>query len=242
MGEKAEVTVAPKGGIVPQVAYITNVLTKIKEDFLAVNAGLDFDFVRMGTWLTVSKKGHFIEKDPNSGDILEDYGDALDVVIALGEKRWSLWGHKDSAEDGQLIVASHDQDKAIEEFRAWSAENPEAAEQYDESEIKLRYMAYVVPVDTLTTTDAEGKQIPNDFPKVYLVSLSPTATISFGRWAMDRVFQGKYADRDIPKGTGVSSIVTRIFTAEESRGNNEWVGVRFDAVGMFVPAEYGLTV
>jgi hypothetical protein len=195
----------------------------------------------MGTWLSVSKKGNFIEKDPTNNDIIEDYGDSLDVVIAMGEKRWSLWGHKESSEEGQLIVAQRDYDRAIEEFRAWVEENPEVAEQYEEKEIQLRYMAYVVPVSSLCTKDEKGEIIPADFPKIYLVSFSPTATISFGKWAMNMVFQGKYTDRGIPKGSGVTGIVTRLWTAEEHSGTNDWVGIRFDAVGPFVPAEYGLS-
>ena len=45
--------------------YVTQMLSSIKEDFLAVNSDMDFDFVNIGTWLNISKKGNFVEKDGN---------------------------------------------------------------------------------------------------------------------------------------------------------------------------------
>ncbi len=40
-------------------AYITNILKGIMDAFIAANDGLDMDFVYMGSWLVIDKKGNF---------------------------------------------------------------------------------------------------------------------------------------------------------------------------------------
>ena len=42
--------------------YISAILEETKQGFVEANNGLDMDFVRMGEWLTVNKKGNFVEK------------------------------------------------------------------------------------------------------------------------------------------------------------------------------------
>lgn len=209
-------------------AYITGLLNTIKEDFVVANDGLDMDFVYMGTWLVMDKKGVFVEKDdPNI-----KYGDSIDVVVGQGEKRWSLWGIQNSPEDGQLIVACKEKDDAIVQLTAWLEENPDAASRYSIADLELRYMAFVVPVATITQ---------NDIPKVYLMSFAPTATISWGKFAM-KVYQGGYKAAGIPVRTGVNRVVTRLSTSEK-KGKDpsiSWLGIDFEAVGLFNPEEYGL--
>ena len=229
--EAALQTVNSEGALVkPPVvgtAYITQLLTAIKEDFVAANEGLDMDFVFMGTWLTIDKKGNFVEKD----DETVQYGDTIDVVVGQGEKRWSAWGLKDSPEDGQLIVACKEKADADEQLTAWLEANPDAAVRYNLDSLGLRYMAFVVPVSTLSA---------EDFPKVYLMSFSPTGTIDYGKYAMG-VFQGKYKLQGIKARTGINKVVTRLVTIEKTSKKNDWIGIDFKAVGMFNPADYGLT-
>lgn len=215
----------------PKMSYIQAILEETKEGFMEANQGMDFDFVHMGEWLTKNSKGNFIEKE----DETVDYGDTIDVVIGLGEKRYSLWGFDDSPEEGQLIVAEREQKDAFEALEAFLELNPEAAERYNYDDIKLRYMAMVVPVDSL----GDG-----EFPQIYNVSLSPSDTIVFGRWAMS-VFQGKGLAKQagIPRGTGINRIVTRLKTVERTNRNNsaqKWIGIDFEPVGMFNPADYGI--
>jgi hypothetical protein len=216
-------------------AYVTAVINAMQQQFLAVNEGLDLDFVYMGSWLVIDKKGIFVEKDTKDDPANRiAYGDTIDVVIAKGEQRWSLWGHQDSKEDGQLIVAHKDKEQAIEMFRQWQAENPESGSEYTEDEVLLRYLAYVVPVETIK---------PGDFPKIYLFGFSPTATIAFGKWAFDKVFQGRYSNAGIPKGTGINRVVCRLTTSEKKKRDNasiQYIGIDFGAVGMFNPADYGI--
>lgn len=208
-------------------AYITGLLNTIKEDFIAANEGLDMDFVYMGTWLVINKKGNFVEKD----DDTISYGDKIDVVIGQGEKRWSLWGLEKSPEDGQLIVACKEKDEAVAQLEAWLDENPEARSRYTINDLELRYMAFVVPVSTLGA---------DDFPKIYLMSFSPTVTITYGKYAMS-VYQGKYKAQGVVPRTGINKVVTRLSTSEkQGKSNNSWIGIDFDAVGMFEPAEYGI--
>lgn len=212
-------------------SYISNILEATKQGFLEENAGLDFDFVHMGEWLSLNKKGDFVEKD--NEDV--KYGESIDVVIGLGEKRYSLWGFDDTPEEGELIVAESTQEAAYEAFEQYLELNQEAAERYTYDDIKLRYMAMVVPVDSLK----EG-----EFPQIYNVSLSPTDTIIFGRWAMS-VYQGKGVAKQagIPRGTGVNKIVTRLKSVERQSRNDKsksWLGIDFEAVGMFNPEEFGI--
>ena len=211
--------------------YITAILEETKQGFTEANAGLDMDFVRMGEWLTVNKKGNFVEKDDEN----VTYGDSIDVVIGYGEQRWSVWGKQDSPEDGQLIVAETRKEDAEVVLNQWLAENPQAAERYELDDIQLRYMASVVPVSTLS---------PDDFPRIYLMSFSPTDTIIFGRFAMN-VYTGKYKALSVPSKLGVNKIVTRLVTTErKSRTNasNQWIGIDFQPVGVFNPADYGIDV
>lgn len=207
-------------------AYITGLLEGIKTDFIAANDGLDMDFVYMGTWLVINKKGGFQEKD----DETIKYGDSIDVVIGQGEKRWSLWGLEKSPEEGQLIASAKEKEDAEVALTEWLEANPEAQSRYSLNDLDLRYMAFVVPVSTL---------VPDDFPKIYLMSFSPTATISFGKYAM-KVYQGGYKNAGIPARIGVNKVVTRIVTSEKKGKTNSWIGIDFSAVGLFTPSDYGI--
>lgn len=215
------ITPAKKGA-----AYITNILKGIMDAFIEANDGLDMDFVYMGSWLVINKKGEFVEKD----DETVRYGDHIDVVVGQGEKRWSLWGAQNSPEDGQLIVACKERVDAEAMLTAWLQENPEASNRYSLTDLELRYMAFVVPVDTVNG---------EDMPKIYLMSFSPTATISWGKYAM-KVFQGGFKAAGIKAGTGVTTVVTRISTSEK-KGKDpsiSWLGVDFEAMGVFNPEDY----
>lgn len=207
-------------------AYITEILNGVMTEFIAANDGLDMDFVYMGSWLVMDKKGNFVEKD----DDTVKYGDHIDVVIGQGEKRWSLWGAQNSPEDGQLIVACKEREDAEAMLTAWLQENPEAASRYSINDLELRYMAFIVPVDSID---------PDGMPLIYLMSFSPTATIAFGKYAM-KVFKGGYKTAGIKARTGVTSIVTRISTSEK-KGKDpsiSWLGVGFEAMGIFKPEDY----
>ena len=134
VAENAIATTAPKAVVAqPATTYITNLLSNMMDDFIAANAGLDVDFVYMGNWLVINKKGCFVEKD----DETVNYGDHIDVVVGQGEKRWSLWGLQNSPEDGQLIVACREKADAEEMLTAWLNEHPEARERYSLDDLEL---------------------------------------------------------------------------------------------------------
>lgn len=211
--------------------YITAILEETKQGFVEANNGLDMDFVRMGDWLTVNKKGNFVEKDDEN----VAFGDSIDVVIGYGEQRWSVWGVEESPEAGQLIVAERTKEEAEVVFNQWLAENPQAQERYELDDIKLRYMASVVPVSTLS---------PEDFPNIYLMSFSPTDTLIFGKYAMN-LYKGKYKTLGIPSKLGVNKVVTRLVTTDRKSRTNaaqQWLGIDFQPVGVFNPADYGIEV
>lgn len=211
--------------------YITTLLSNIMNDFITANAGLDVDFVYMGNWLVTDKKGNFVEKD----DPTVNYGDHIDVVVGQGEKRWSLWGLQNSPEDGQLIVACREKEEAEAMLMGWLEEHPEAADRYSLDDLELRYMAFIVPVDAVVESIVD----PDVIPRVYLMSFSPTATISWGKYAMS-VFNGKYRNLGIKARTGVASVVTRL-TTKEMKGKDpsvSWLGIEFEAMGMFNPDDY----
>lgn len=216
---------------VPQAmgtAYITQLLNNTFEDFQKANDGLDLDFVYMGSWLVVDKKGAFVDKDDES----VKYSDHIDVIIGKGEKRWSLWGLQNSPEDGQLIVACREKEDAVQQLEAWLQENPEAAERYSVDDLELRYMASVVPVDALAEADG--------IPKIYIMSFAPTATIAYGKYAMN-VFRGAYKKMGIPARTGLTNVVTRLSTEEQKSRRDasvSWLAITFEAMGMFNPEDY----
>lgn len=210
----------------PGSNYISLILEQTKQGFIEANEGLDMDFVRMGDWLTINSKGNFVEKDNDE----ITYGDSIDVVVGFGEKRWSLWGNEGTPEEGQLIVAEKEIDDARAALGEFLALNPDAAERYAESDIKLRYMAWVVPVKTLS---------PDDFPNIYLVSFSPSDTIGWGRYAMN-LFQGKFKQLGVPGRLGANKVVTRLTTEERKKDNRKWIGIKFEPIGVFNPADYGI--
>lgn len=228
---KEETQVTTTGENKPAIGkgnYIVEMLEASKVEFLEANAGMDLDYVRVGDWLKLSKKGNYVE----AADDSVSYGDTLDVVVAMGEQRYMLWGKDSSPEKGELIVAEKDLDEAKAVLGGWLSENPEAAERYTEGDIQLRYLAYVVPVQTIT---------PNDTPNIYIMDFPPGDTIGWGKYAM-KVFQGKFKALGVPAKTPVNQVVTR-FTSEE-RENKEretYLGTKFEAVGLFNPAEYGVT-
>lgn len=218
--------------------FAAAVLQAIRADFIAVNEGLDMDFVYMAQWLVIDKKGIFVEKDgKDDKDTRVAYGDTIDVVIAQGEKRWTLWGMKDSPEDGQLIVAEREQVDAQAKLAQWLEENPMANERYDLGSPKLCYLAYVIPVAGLKETLAAG-----DMPKIYLMSFPPTATIAWGKYSYNGVYSGKYKALGIPARTGMSSVVTRIGTVEAEGGSKSdtYLALTFEPVGLFRPEDYGI--
>lgn len=229
---KAEVTELAKTGttavstVHTGSSYITMILEETKRSFVEMNQGLDLDFVRMGDWLVIDSKGNFVEKD----DDTIKYGDSIDVVVGYGEQRYSLWGQEGSPEDGVLIVAEPKREDALAALGEYLAANPDAAERYDESDVKLRYMAYVVPVSTLA---------PDDFPKIYLMSFSQTDSFGWGRYAMN-CFQGKYKALGVPARTAANKVVTRLTTAERKQETRKWIGIDFTPVGLFDPADYGI--
>ena len=148
--ETAVAEVKPNGA-----AYITTLLNNTFEEFQKANDGLDLDFVYMGSWLTVDKKGDFVDKDDDS----IKYKDHIDVIIGKGEKRWSLWGLQNSPEDGQLIVACREKEDAVQQLTAWLQENPEAAERYSVEDLELRYMAAWLP-DCLQKNSVAVQTLP----------------------------------------------------------------------------------
>ena len=210
-------------------AYATQLLETMKADFVEANAGLDLDFVYMGSWLVFNKKGIFHEKD--NEDIA--YGDHIDVLIGQGEKRWSLWGLQDSPEDGTLIVARKEREEAASDLTLWLEANPDAASRYSLEDLELRYMAYIIPTACLGTAD--------EIPKIYIMSFAPTNTIAYGKYAQ-KVFGGGYKAAGIPLRTGINRVVTRI-TTEDKKGKDpkiSWIGLDFEAIGMFDPADYNM--
>jgi len=227
LAEGAVVVAAPSAVAVVKKNYITAMLEATKAKFMEVNEGLDLDFVRLGQWLKLNKKGQFVL----SADEEESFGDTLDVVVAKGETRYMLWGAKKSPEDGELIVAEKTLAEAETLLTEWLANNPDptAASRYELSDIKISYLAYVVMVSTITA---------EDMPEVYLMSFPQTGSYSFGQYAMS-VFKGDKT-RGIPRNSGVNTVVTRISNKEEKGRNESYLAYTFEVVGKFVPADYGI--
>lgn len=211
----------------PGSNYITTLLNQSKQDFLEINAGMDLDYVRVGEWLKLNKKGNYVE----ANDDTVSYGDAVDVVVAQGEQRYMLWGADGSPEKGQIITAEQTREDAEAALGSFLSENPDAASRYNSEDIQLRYLAYLVPVSTLD---------PEESPMVYIFDLPKGDTIGWGRFAK-AVFDGKFKQIGVPRRTAINRIVIRFTSEERKNGTGEtYLGTKFEPVGLFNPADYGL--
>lgn len=235
--------------------YIAEVIQAKQEAFLEVNEGLDFDYVRMGQYLKINKKGNFVEaRDENVS-----YGDMLDVVIAQGEIRWVLWGDDESPEKGQLIVSLPAKEELLPEeaqgltkvqqskkmaakaettaratLDSWlqttAQTDPTVLDRYSQDDLQLRYLAYLVPVQFLN---------PEESPKIYLMNFAPGDTFGWGQYGM-AIFDGKYKSVGVPANSSAKQVVTRLTTEERKKDNQSWLGLNFSCLGMFNPKDYGI--
>jgi hypothetical protein len=235
--------------------YIAEVIQAKQSAFLEVNEGLDFDYVRMGQYLKINKKGNFVE----SRDDTVSYGETLDVVVAQGETRWVLWGGEETAEEGQLIVSLPAKEELLPEesvgltkvqigkrmvakaeataratldnWLATTAQtDPSVLDRYEQSDLQLRYLAYIVPVKFLN---------PEDSPKIYLMNFAPGDTFGWGQYGMS-IFDGKFKSIGVPANSSAKHVVTRFTTAERSKDKTSWLGIDFTCLGLFNPADYGI--
>lgn len=235
--------------------YIAEVIQAKQAAFLEVNEGLDFDYVRMGQYLKINKKGNFVE----ARDLEVSYGDTLDVVIAQGETRWVLWGGDETPEKGQLIVSLPAKEELLPEEAAgltkvqqgkkmvakaeataratldnWLATtaqtDPSVLDRYSQEDLQLRYLAYIVPVKFLS---------PDDSPKIYLMNFAPGDTFGWGQYGM-QIFDGKYKGIGVPANSSAKHVVTRLTTEERTKDTTSWLGLNFSCLGLFNPADYGI--
>lgn len=102
--------------------------------------------------------------------------------------------------------------------------------------LELTYLTYLVPVQTLK---------PGEWPKIYIMSLPKTTTISWGKFVFD-IAAGTFAKNyGIPARTGIGDVVVRLGTAEfkqRANANVTWLGLTLEPVGLYNPADYGLEV
>jgi hypothetical protein len=236
MSENTQLTTQGANAVAPTASYVANLLENLKQDFLAVNVGMDLDYVRMGKWLTIDKKGRFQEKASQEGTESIVYGDEIDVILASGEQRWMIWGARDTDDNGMVIATGKTREECEESLNAYLETNPDKAERYSAENIALRYMAVGVIIENLQKAQAE-----DDFPTIYMIPMATTNTFAFGNYTKD-LYDGKYKAMGIPRRTAVRDVVTRLTTSEKKgKGTDTFVGIDFTAVALFNPAEYGIT-
>jgi len=209
--------------------YITQILESTMTNFLAVNEGLELDYVRMGDWVKINRKGNFVL----SSDETVSFGDSIDVVIGKGEQRYMVWGADKSPEKGELIVAERNREDAEAALTAWLDQNPEAKERYNLDNVKLRYLAYIVFAEDINAEDV---------PPIYLISYAPGDSYGWGTFTRN-VFNGHYkTTHKIPKGSGANTVITRLISeVRDVKGSTDsYVGIKFEPVGLFIPAEFGI--
>lgn len=208
-------------------AFVATLVNSKRAGFLAANAGLDLDFVYFTKWLSINSKGQFVEKvGEGTGQV---FGDEIDVIIAKGEQKFSLWGKEDSPEDGELIVAENTREEAERRLEMWLEENPNAAERYSLNDIQSRYIAYVCPIKTLTKEDAD----------LFTIGFSPTSKMAFGQWAFS-IYNGNPAEiaKGIPAGTSVNRVVVRIKTeAKVNKQKQNYIVLAFESIELFDPSK-----
>lgn len=222
---------------VNNASYIAVAIQAKQQDFLEANEGLDLDYVRMGQYIKINKKGNFQE----ARDETVTFGDVLDVVIAQAQKRYTLWGNEDSPEDGQLIVSEPIEEDANAALEQWLQANPDqtAAERYSVKDIQLRLTAFIVPV----SLNGQPTLGPDQAPTVYLMSFPQGDTYGFGNYAMS-IFDGKFKAAGVPARLGANKVVTRMRTEERDRKGTKdtYLGLKFECLGVFNPADYGIEI
>jgi hypothetical protein len=209
--------------------YVELAVRQVMRDFLEINEGLDLDFVRMGDYIRINKKGKFYD----SADESNVFGDHIDVVIIQGEQRYTLWGNEDSPEKGQLVVSHKDEATARAALDEWLQANPDAQQRYSLEDLELRYIAWVVPVTTIG---------PENPPQIYLLSLPTTATIAWGKYALN-IVQGRYRTLHVPARTSAKHVVTRVSTEDAKSRRDQsisYLAIKFECLGMFKPEDYGI--
>ena len=206
--------------------YAVALFKELLDDFKTVNQEFDMDFVYLTKWLSIDGKGNLVEK--SNDEVIHSYGDKIEVLIAKGEQKFSLWGEEDSPEDGELIVAENTREEAIEVFNSWIENNPHCAQRYNVDMIQSRYIAYVIPVESLK----------DDMPKIYALGLAPTAKMAYGEWAVN-LFSGAYKSKGMPKRTAISDVVVEISTiSKTNKDKKSYVSLVFKPVEMFDVAKY----
>lgn len=213
--EKAMVPTKAEETAPAKINFSPAKFSQIKEDFISANASLGLDFVYIGQWLVVNKKGQFVERDAPE----VKYGDSIDVVIGAGEERFTMWGKENSAEKGQLLIAEKTKEEAETKFHELMQNGAILTDDYTLDDIQSRYVAQVIPLSSLEENS----------PKIYVLSMSTTAKFAFGKWAYN-LFSGKFAADGFPKGTSVQQIITRITTVEKSTDNFSYITMEFSAV------------
>lgn len=207
---------------------IQDILKAAKEEFEAANAGMGLDFVRMGDYLKLSKLGQFVEHN----DETVSYGNTLDVVVAMGEPKYTLWGADGSPEKGELIVMEDTEPEAQAALENWIMQDQSRGDRYSLADIRLRYLAYIVPTQFIGGAD--------EIPKVYLMNFSTSDTYGWGQYARN-VFNGKYKPLGVPSKCGVNRVVTRLTSEVRKNPDNEsYVGIKFDPIGLFKPEDFGI--
>ena len=223
--EGTEVAVKEVGALVEKKqSFVEKIFAEVKNEFLSVNAGMDLDFVYLGTWLVIDSKGRFVDAD----DETVVYGDEIEVVVAQGEQKFMVWGLDKTPESGKVLVGESTREKALEKLNEVLEASPDLT-GYSEENIQSKYLAYVIPVETLA----------EEVPKIYLLSMPGTAKIKWGKYAFDGLFKGKYKAIGIPAKTAVNQVVTKIVTKEQINADKQkYTTMEFEAIKMFKIEDY----
>lgn len=214
--ESKEVATTNKGEVAT-ISFSPAKFAQVKEDFVKANSNLGLDFVYIGQWLVINKKGQFIERDAPE----VNYGDKMEVIIGAGEERFTLWGKENSAEQGTLLIAEKNEMEAHKKFDELVNSGAIDGTEYAYEDIQSRYVAQVIPVESMK----------DESPKIYILSFAPTSKFAFGKWAYN-LFKGSFASQGFPKGTSVSQVVTELTTIEKTTDKFSYIMLDFKAVKM----------
>jgi hypothetical protein len=241
----------------PKRAYISVLVGQMQQAFNELSADLNLGFVRLGDWLSFDGVGNFVEHATKGTPQEINLGNSIDVVIAGGEARWSLWGAEGTALFGRQIIdvaygSSQEEMQmshgiAINEYRAWSEANEkDAAEQEakenGEDAIRIRYRAVIIPVAVGCKENRDQRVIlgGDELPRIYLMSFSPsTSAVDFGPWTKRLMMRGDPA-LGIKPFTRPNDVVVRMTSKSCQDGSRKWIGINFQTVGKFNPEEFGL--
>lgn len=201
-----------------------------EEKFKEVNGHLGIDFIDYIGYIRKDATGKLY--DTASEDPEQSLGENIYLVPGKGESQYALWvpeGSEDLFPGTSLLCRNTDRDEVVKYLMDNKEANTPGFENMTEENINKEYLMLVA-----YWTEEQVKNIVNgeDSGEVQLRYLN-FRSAAFYNWRMyiTRIFKGNYPG--IQKGTGVSSILTKMKTISQKNRSNakiQFINYEFEPI------------